>query len=176
MKHVGFLGLALMVLGACGPGASDWMKLDPPVAAPGFSLPTLDGGRVSLAEQRGKVVIMEFWATWCGPCRFSTPSLEAVYRKFKDRGVTVLLINAGEAPERIRKWAERRFTAPILLDEQGEAAELYSVNGIPRLLVVDQQGRIVYDHEGYSGGLEYNLGLVLTEMLAPVPAPAPADG
>jgi peroxiredoxin len=155
----------LSVLG-CQPATSDWVKLEPPVAAPGFSLPALDGGQISLKEQGGKVVIMEYWATWCGPCRFSTPSLEVIYRRFKDRGVTALLINAGESPERIRKWAERRFTAPILLDANGEVARLYGVEGIPRLFVIDQQGRIVYDRAGYSGGLEHNLSLILTEMLA----------
>ncbi|MBI3324277.1 MAG: TlpA family protein disulfide reductase [Candidatus Omnitrophica bacterium] len=175
--HRSLVTAAVLVLAyaGCEPGGSDWVKLNPPVAAPGFSLPTLDGGRVSLAEQRDKVVVMEFWATWCGPCRFSTPSLDAIYRNFKDRGVTVLLINAGEPPERVRKWAEHRFAAPILLDQQGEAANLYHVEGIPRLFVIDQQGRIIYDHAGYAGGLEFNLGMILKELLAngSVPAQTP---
>ena len=127
----------------------------------------LDGGTVSFADYRGRVVIMEFWATWCPPCRYSTPSLEAIYRRYRDRGVTVLLINEGEPAERVRAWVERRFTAPVLLDTDGRVAQLYQVAGIPRLFIVDQNGQIMYDRSGYRGGLEHNLTLILNELLTP---------
>ncbi len=110
---------------------------------------------------------MEFWATWCGPCRFSLPSLEVIYKRYRNRGVTVLLINDGETPEAVRKWAKRRFTAPILLDQSQEVVNRYGVTGIPRLFIVDQDGRLIYAHEGYGGGLEKNLSLILEELLTP---------
>ena len=110
MRRIGALGLALLCVAGCGPPDSAWAPVEPSVAAPDFELAQLDGGEVRLSELRGKVVVMEFWATWCGPCRYSSPSLEAMYRKYRDRGVTILLVNQAESPEEIRAWAEGRFT------------------------------------------------------------------
>ena len=168
--------LALLALAGCAPKTigKDWKRIEPPVQAPEFTLPQLDAGPVSLSGSRGRVVIMEFWATWCGPCQFSLPSLDLIYKWYRDRGVTVLLLNEGEAAERVRTWAGRRFTAPILLDQDQRVGALYRVRGIPRLFIVDQQGSLVYAHEGYGGGLERNLKLILDALLAP-PAAA-ADG
>ena len=149
---------------------SDWRRIDPPVAAPDFTLPQLDGAPVRLADLKGRVVIMEFWATWCGPCRYTAPSLEVIYRRYRDRGVTVLLINEEESAAAVRRWAGRRFTAPILLDEDGQVGAQYEVSAIPRLLIVDQAGRIVYDHQGYGGGLEQHLKRIVDELLAAPPA------
>jgi thiol-disulfide isomerase/thioredoxin len=129
-------------------------------------LPQLDGKAATLSDYVGRVVIIEFWATWCGPCRFSLPSLEVVYKRYRDRGVTVLLINEGETAEKARAWAARRFTAPILLDEGEYVGRRYGVEGIPRLFVVDQTGRLVYVHDGYGGGLERNLTSILEQLLA----------
>lgn len=157
------LGLALA---GCGPAETDWRALDPPVPAPDFALTALDGGDVRLSELRGHVVLMEFWATWCGPCRYSTPSLEAVYRKYRDQGVRVLLVNEGESPERIRQWAEERFTAPILLDARQTVSRQYRVFGLPTLFVIDQEGQIRYREAGYGGGIEHNLKLILHDLLA----------
>lgn len=145
--------------------SSDWKPIEPPLAAPDFRLERLEGGEVSLSDYQGEVVLMEFWATWCGPCRYSTPSLEAIYRKYRDRGVAVLLINQQETPEAIRTWAERRFTATILLDQDGTVARRYGVSGIPQLFVVDQDGRLLYRRHGYRGGLERDLRHVLNGLL-----------
>lgn len=84
---------------------------------------------------------------------------------FRNRGVVVLLINQGETAETIQRWAEKRFTAPILLDREFQVARLYGVHSIPRLFVIDQEGRIVYDKSGYRGGLESNLTAVLSRLL-----------
>lgn len=169
-------GLIALALSGCAPAGigKDWKRIEPPVQAPEFTLPQLDAGPVSLSGYRGRVVIMEFWATWCGPCQFSLPSLEVVYKRYRDRGVTVLMLNEGEPVETVRKWTGRRFTAPILLDQDQGVGRLYQVRGLPRLFIVDQQGNLVYAHEGYGGGLERNLKLILEGLLAP-PAPA-ADG
>jgi len=108
---------------------------------------------------------MEFWATWCGPCRFSTPSLDVIYRKFRDRGVMVWLINEGEASERIHRWVNGRFQAPILLDQDTRVGYRYGVQGIPQLFVVDQAGQIAYVRSGYGGGLERDLSAILNDLL-----------
>jgi peroxiredoxin len=167
----------VVCVGGCEPEGigADWRRIEPKVAAPGFTLPQLSGGQVSLADYRGRVVILEFWATWCGPCRFSVPSLDVVYKRYRDRGLQVLLINEGEEAEKVRRWALRRFTAPILLDQGSRVGARYGVSGIPQLYVVDQEGRLVFAHDGYSGGLERNLKLILEELLPPVREPsAPA--
>lgn len=161
-------GLMALALLGCEPKTigADWKRVEPPVPAPGFTLPQLDAGSVSLSDYRGRVVIMEFWATWCGPCRFSLPSLEVIYKRYRGQGVEVLLLNEGEDAETARKWAAGRFTASILLDQDQRIGARYGVRSLPRLFIVDQQGRLVYAHEGYGGGLERNLKLILDEMLA----------
>jgi thiol-disulfide isomerase/thioredoxin len=125
----------------------------------------LDDSTVTLRDLRGHVVIMEFWASWCGPCRMSTPSLDQIYRKYHDRGVSVLLVNAGERRETVERWVKQRFKAPVLLDHDGAVNQRYGVEGIPRLFVIDQAGDIIYDHSGYGGGLEHNLKLIIEELL-----------
>ena len=167
-RNVPIFVFCLLLIAGCEPEGigADWKRIEHEHAAPDFSLAQLDAGdSVRLSDYRGRVVIMEFWATWCGPCRFSTPALEVIYKKYRERGVSVLLINQREAPDRIRKWAEQRFTAPILLDD-GQVASRYGVQGIPRLFIVDQTGHFAWAHEGYSGGFERNLSLILDEMLA----------
>ena len=175
-RRARFLFLSVLVVCGCAPSGvtSDWHRIDPPIASADFTLPQLDGGNVSLSGLRGHVVVMEFWATWCGPCRYSTPSLEVIYRKFRERGVVVLLINHGEPEQDVRAWAERRFTAPILLDAGDRVADRYGVQGIPSLFIIDQTGRIVYAESGYRGGLERNLKRALEELLAELPPPTHA--
>ena len=168
MRRYLILSVCLLALIGCEPEGigADWKRIEHGHAAPDFSLAQLDAeGIVRLSDYHGRIVIMEFWATWCGPCRFSTPALEVIYKKYRKQGVSVLLINQQEGPDRIRKWAEQRFTAPILLDD-GQVASRYGVQGIPRLFIVDQTGHFAWAHEGYSGGFERNLSLILDGMFA----------
>ena len=167
MRWQFIVGFSFIALVGCEPNTitPDWHHLEPPVAAPDFTLPQLDATSVTRSDLHGRVVIMEFWATWCGPCRFSLPSLEVIYRRYRKQGVSVLLINEGEAADKVRAWAQRQFTAPILLDQEGRVSGDYGVQGIPRLFIVDQTGQLVYAHEGYGGGLEHNLALILDQLL-----------
>ena len=170
-------GATLVLICGCGGQGgitSDWRRIDPPVAALEFTLPQLDGKLVSLSDLRGRVVVMEFWATWCGPCRFSLPSLEVIGKRYRDQGVTVLLVNQGESAQQVRRWAKQRFTSPILLDENSRVGHGYGVRGMPRLVIVDQRGRVVYEHEGYGGGLEVNLSRILDSLLTEEPTPSHA--
>jgi peroxiredoxin len=153
------------IAAGCGP-VERWTRLPDSVEAPDFTLEQLDGAPVQLSSLRGQVVVMEFWASWCGPCRMSTPSLDVVYRKFRDRGVAVLLVNLQESPETARRWTAGRFAAPVLLDREGQVAARYGVRALPRLFIIDRQGRIQYARSGYGGGLERSLSQVLEELLA----------
>jgi thiol-disulfide isomerase/thioredoxin len=167
MQSRTLFSLCLVLLAGCEAGglSSEWKPIEPLLAAPDFTLSRLEGGEASLAEYRGHAVLMEFWATWCGPCRYSTPSLEVIYRKYRDRGVAVLLINQQETPEAIREWAENRFTATILLDRDGTVARRYGLTGVPQLFIVDQGGRLLYRRAGYRGGLERDLKHILDGLL-----------
>ena len=161
--------VAALLLAGCLPTrvTKDWQPLKPRVPANNFQLASLAGGEVSLEALRGRIVVMEFWATWCPPCRFSLPSLETIARRYRDRGVTVLLINQGESEEQVRRWAAQRFGAStILLDANSFLSEVYQVQGYPRLFIVDPQGLLAYTHAGYGGGMERNLTLILDDMLA----------
>lgn len=163
--------LGALCVAGCAPEATNWVRVEPSVAAPDFTLTQLQTGQpVRLSELRGRIVLMELWATWCGPCRFSTPSMDAIYRRYRERGVVALLVNEGEPAETVRKWVGRRFAAPVLLDLEGRVGRLYGVQGIPRLFVIDQQGRILYDRSGYRGGLERDLTAILNELLAGGPS------
>ena len=157
---------ALFIVG-CQPSdlGTEWHRIDPPAPSIDFTLPQLDGTPVHLAELQGRVVIMEFWATWCGPCRYSSPSLDAIYRQYKNRGVSVLLINEGESAEHVRRWAEHRFAAPTLLDQETQVSARYNVHGLPSLFILDRSGQIIYAHAGYGGGLERRLQLILDQEL-----------
>ena len=159
---------AVGILAGCGSDhlGTAWQRIEPPIAAPEFRLPTLQGEVAQLSDYRGQVVILEFWATWCGPCRSSLPSLEVMSKRYRDRGVTVLLVNQQESAKDIHRWTKQRYTVSILLDERGEVATSYGVDGIPQLFVINQQGQMVYRHGGYGGGLERNLALILEELLA----------
>ena len=176
--HGSLLLIVLLVLSGCGGPegiGKDWHRVEPPKPAIDFTLQQLDHGSVSLSQYRGKIVVMEFWATWCGPCRFSLPSLEMIYKQYRDRGVVILLLNQDEESVKVRKWAGKRFSAPILLDVKAQVAQRYGVSGIPHLFIVNQDGQVVYEHGGYGGGLEHNLKLILDQMLAPsIPSPSHA--
>ena len=165
-----FLVACLLLAGiaGCQPRrlGPDWQRINPPVEAPIFDASTLSGETVSLASYRGQVVLLDFWASWCAPCREALPSLEHVYRRFRKHGVTVLLANCGETPEAIRRFVERRFTAPILLDPDGHLEALYGVQSLPRLFVIDPAGRLIYSHNGYGQGLEQDLAWIIDQLLA----------
>ncbi len=162
-----FSVVLLLALSGCQPTTlnEEWHRLEPRPEAPAFSLSTLDGSTVTLSDLRGQVVLLDFWATWCPPCRASMPSLEHTYRAYRTRGATVLLVNAGERPDQIRAWIGHRVTAPILLDPQQAVARAYGVETLPRLFVIDASGHIAFEHGGYGGGLEQSLKLILSELL-----------
>jgi len=98
---------------------------------------------VTLSKLRGKVVLLDFWATWCGPCRIEMPRVEKLHQEFKGKGLIVLGVNLREAPERARAFMKKNgYTFGSLLDAKAEVADRYQVDGIPTLLVIDRKGQI----------------------------------
>jgi len=108
-----------------------------------FTLNELNGKTWTLKEQRGKVVVLNFWATWCPPCRKEMPDLEALYQQFKDQGLVILAISDEDAGKVKPFIAERKVTYPILLDPGRKVNELFQIEGIPKTFVYDRNGKLV---------------------------------
>ena len=130
-----------------------------PVAARGiapsdFELSLLDGGTRRLSDYRGGVVFLNFWATWCEPCRAEMPSIEAVFRRLKDRGFTVLAVDVGEALPTVAGFMrENGFTFPAVLDTRGEMAGYFGVQAIPATYIIDRRGLVI---SRVTGSLDWN--------------------
>jgi peroxiredoxin len=119
--------------------------LKPGTEAPAFRLPTLAGGEVDLASQRGKVVVLNFWATWCPPCVEEMPSLERLHRALGPEGLAVVTVSADEDEAALRAFVTRRgLTLPVLADPGGRvAAGAFRTTGYPETFLLDREGRIV---------------------------------
>ncbi len=103
-----------------------------------------DGNTIRLEDFRGKVVFLNFWATWCIPCRLEMPAMERLYREFKARGLVVLAVNVQEGPQAVRTFLrEHKLTFPVVLDPKGAAAMTYLVRGLPATYLIDRKQQIV---------------------------------
>lgn len=149
-RRLAALGTLLMValLAGCaaagGVAATDAGPSAALVAAPAFALPRLDGqGALDLADLRGRVVVLNVWASWCPPCRAEAPTFSAVARAFADRGVTVLGVNVQDTPEAAERFVrDYALTYPNVRDEEGGVARAYGALGLPTTVLIDRQGRI----------------------------------
>lgn len=135
--------------------------------APDFLLPGLDGKDAKLVDYKGKVVILDFWATWCGPCRKGLPAVARVAKAYKDKGVAFHAVNLRESKEAVADFASG-FNDPlnILLDNEGKTAEKYKVDGIPHTVIIDKTGKIQVVHVGLSEEFESELSEELDAILA----------
>ncbi|SRR5690606_31294926 len=123
--------------------------------APDFTLESRSGGTVTLSELKGQVVMVNFWATWCGPCRQEMPHLEALYQRYKDLGFTLLGVNVEDNRAGADKWlAERPVSFPILFDPKNEVSKLYDVVAMPSTVMVGRDGTMRFIHHGYQPGYE----------------------
>jgi thiol-disulfide isomerase/thioredoxin len=148
--------------------------------APDFTLDLLEGRKFHLAQHRGKVLILDFWATWCGPCLQAMPQVEAVANEFRDRGVELFAVNLQEEPAQITSMLERHKLQPaVVLDRDGIVSEKYAASAIPQTVIIDRGGTIVRLFVG--GGphlgdqLREALKLVVKENEAKEPAKRPSQ-
>jgi thiol-disulfide isomerase/thioredoxin len=119
----------------------------------GFQLPTIDGRSLGPKSFPGQVVVVDFWATWCMPCRLQAQILEPVYRDYKGRGVQFLAANVGEEPDEVKKFLKATpFPYPVLLDPKQATADKLGVAALPTLLVIDKKGRMAYFQPGIADG------------------------
>ena len=126
-----------------------------PAAAPEFRLASRAGGEIALSELRGQVVMINFWASWCGPCRQEFPALDEMYRKYKPMGFTMVGINVeSEKSDAERFLGMRPVSFPILFDPDNKVSGNYGVSAMPTTVLVDRQGRLRWQHRAYKPGDE----------------------
>ena len=114
------------------------------LAATDFTLDLLDGKSVKLSDYRGKLVFLNFWATWCPPCRSEMPAMQALYDKLKDRGFVILAVDLAEEAGVVRDYIRaNKLTFPVLLDTSGAVGGTYGAESIPTTYIVDREGRIL---------------------------------
>ncbi|GIX49707.1 MAG: hypothetical protein KatS3mg131_3918 [Candidatus Tectimicrobiota bacterium] len=124
--------------------AAGLTPVSPPAAAADFDLPDTQGRRWRLAAQRGRVVFLNFWATWCPPCVHEMPTMEALYQALRQRPFVLLAVNMQEDRARVAAFmAEHRLHFPALLDAQGRVSDLYRVRGLPTTYLLDCGGHVV---------------------------------
>ena len=137
-------------------------KLTPDVA-----VRSADGGSVRLADYKGKVVLIDFWASWCPPCKTSFPALDAIYREYQEKGLEVLAVNVDERRHDADTFLDahpHRLT--VLFDPKGVAPAAFGVKGMPSSFLVDRAGNIRYTHMGYSGNVDDSYRREIAQLLS----------
>lgn len=178
------MGVAWMVLG-CRPSSSDgsassstpppsepaaFIAAPAPEAAvspaPGFTLKDTAGRTVSLADFKGKVVFIDFWATWCPPCRISLPAVERLYNDYRGKPVQVLGLSLDDDPASVMRFLKKKeIPYPVLFAAESGTASEYGVSGIPHFALVDSQGRLVNDWSGYAPGFPQEWRAAIDRLL-----------
>jgi peroxiredoxin len=134
--------------------------------APDFALRSLKGPSVRLSEHLGEVVVINFWATWCGPCRQEMPLLDDLYAKYQLAGLTLLSVNIDERAEPAIEMAQTlQVSYPVLFDARKEVSRAYEVSAMPVTVLVDRAGVVRYVSEGYKPGYEKRYTEKLRELL-----------
>lgn len=138
----------------------------PPPEAPDFTLKSTRGVNLKLSEFRGEVVLINFWASWCGPCQKEMPALNDIYLKYRDRGLKLLAVNVEEDFRKGQIMVrELKVVFPILLDSDNKVSKLYDVDAMPSTVLIDRDGRKRYVHQGYLPGYEDEYQKQVRELL-----------
>ena len=123
--------------------------------ASNFTLKSNSGKNIKLSELRGQVVMLNFWASWCKPCRQEMPLLNEIYNKYHSLGFTLLGINIENSPELAKRFlADVKVDFPILYDPENQVSKAYDVNAMPTTILIDRDGKMRFLHKGYKPGYE----------------------
>jgi peroxiredoxin len=170
------LALVALLWGTAATAAGPDRPMQPLEAlpkAPPLALPDEEGTKTwRLSELRGKVVLVNFWATWCPPCRKELPSMERLWRQFEDAGLVVLGVNVGETGDQVFAFSnglETPLTFPLLLDEDSRVARSWPVKGLPTTFLIDKQGRMAF---GVVGGREFDSPAIVRQVRELLAAPS----
>ncbi len=134
--------------------------------APKFTLPDLNGRKVSLDQYKGQIVMLDFWATWCGPCRMTMPLLENLSKEYRGT-MTLLAINLQEPFGTVREYVQKQnINSEVLLDEHGSIGEVYGTDSIPMQVVIDKQGIVRHIQVGFSPKMASQLRSIIQSLRA----------
>jgi peroxiredoxin len=143
-----FLAAMWMILSATIVTAAAPLSQGQP--APDFTLKSNTNVNMRLGEMRGEVIMLNFWATWCGPCRQEMPELEKLYNKFKSAGFRVLAINVDTETKNTKNFlSSLNISYPVLFDNQKSVSRQYNIEAMPSSVIIDRDGKIRYIHQGF---------------------------
>lgn len=167
MKHSSlftriFIGLLISFSVITGPlHAAEMNK-----PAPDFTLKGIDGKNLKLSELAGNVIFLNFWASWCAPCREEMPLLDALHKKYQALGFMVLGVNVEEQTDLARSYISRRpVDFPILLDPTNQVSKSYKVVAMPTSVLIDRNGNMRYLHHGYKAGDEQKYTKMVKKLI-----------
>ncbi len=160
-----WLGLALTgLLTGLAVSAAHAVQLAAP--APDFTLHAMSGPNVRLQELRGKVVMVNFWATWCGPCRQEMPHLNRLHEKYSRSGFVLLGLNVDDDPQNAAAVAAKLGVQfPVLLDTDKQVSDRYDLKAMPSTYLIDRDGKVRFMHRGYLSGYEEQYEKQIRELL-----------
>ena len=154
--------LAALLLTAIAPAGAATIDR----SAPDFTLPSAAGPNLRLQEQRGRVVMLNFWATWCGPCKREMPQLNRLYTKYRASGFVLMGVNVDEDPlNAIGVSTKLGVQFPVVFDSNKNVSKLYDLVTMPSTVLIDRDGRVRYVHRGYVGGTEELYERQIRELL-----------
>jgi peroxiredoxin len=135
-------------------------------AAPDFTLRTLGGAPLRLGEQRGRVVLVNFWASWCGPCRQEMPQLNRLHDAYRSAGLVLLGVNVDDDPQRAAEVAQRQgIRFPVLLDSDKAVVRRWDLGSMPATVLIDRDGRVRHLHRGWRDGLDATYERQIRELI-----------
>ena len=160
------LSLLCLILAALNFNHAALAAVAPNTSAPDFTLRTVGGPNLRLQEQRGQVVLINFWATWCGPCQQEMPKLNALYEKYHAAGFVLLGVNVDDDAKKAASVAQKLgIKFPVLLDTDKAISHLYDLSTMPSTVIIDRDGRVHYVHKGYLAGYEDTYDKHIRELL-----------
>ncbi len=134
--------------------------------APNFTLKSRSGKNVKLSELRGQVVMINFWASWCAPCRKEMPLLQKIYKKYKKLGFTLLGVNVEQNSAAAKNYLKDvKVSFPILFDTTNKTSKLYNVSAMPTTIIIDRSGNMRFIHKGYKAGYENSYKKQIKKLL-----------
>ena len=143
-----FIAIMLLFAG-CKPRSSVTPSATNHPVAPVFSITDINGQKLDLASYRGKVVLLDFWATWCAPCRTEIPHFIAMQNKYGSQGLQIIGISLDDSADPVKKYyAEQKMNYPVAVGDDKLASSYGGVLGLPVAFIIDRQGKILYKHTG----------------------------
>ncbi len=165
-NHAGFAAAAAVAACLTARAGATAAAALMPGTAPDFTLHSVAGPNLRLQEQRGQVVMLNFWASWCGPCRQEMPRLNRLYEKYHASGFQLLGVNVDDdVRNAVGASSQLGVHFPVLLDTEKKVSRLYELNTMPSTVLIDRDGRVRYIHPGYKEGYEQKYEEQIRELL-----------